>query len=389
MDLFHLFRYNSKYVFYHILIAICVSSLVSTIYMVCGASTPLSSTEPWRLIFYTGDKIWSGTDSMVYVQIHGNIDSQIFQLYPDKYQMEAQAVDTYLLQLPSQLGNVKSITVGKQHSYSFFNDWQIVKAELIDPKNKRYTFNCNCWLTTLRYKRTMEVTSIDGIDTESGNSDQFSISSPRTTRIFPMTIGLLFLLLILIIFTYFGNVICKKWKESLFLRGKIIKFLKYLLIKLIIKINFKDPSRTNRNRNNSNGNRSTRNRSSRVVLNAANNNNNNNNSRNLLRHTNNNNNNLYKDDDENEIAELSTRDGVYNFTNNLSDLNVNSTANRSIIESQARNSHSLISEDKPPEYTQLFPIKSINEIKPIEEENNHTINTNKIVTAESSISTSV
>ncbi len=69
----------------------------------------------------------------------------------------------------------------------------------------------------------MEVTSIDGIDTESGtNSDQFSISSPRTTRIFPMTIGLLFLLLILIIFTYFGNVMCKKWKESIFLRGKII-----------------------------------------------------------------------------------------------------------------------------------------------------------------------
>ena len=159
-----------------------------------------------------------------------------------------------------------------------------------------------------------------------------------------------------------------------------------MLIKFIIKIILKDPSRTNRNRNNSNGNRSTRNRSSRVVLNAANNNNNN--SRNLLRHTNNNNN-LYKDDDENEIAELSSRDGVYNFTNNLSDLNVNSTANRNIVESQARNSHSLISEDKPPEYPQLFPIKSINEIKPIEEENNHTINTNKIITAESSVSTSV
>jgi len=222
MDLFHFLFIMTRYLLHQIITIICFSSLLSTIYMVYGANTPLSSsTDPWRLIFYTGDKMWSGTDSMVYVQIHGRIDSQIFQLYPDKYQMEAQAVDTYILHLPIQIGQIKSITVGKQHSYSFFNDWQLIKAELIDPQNRRYTFNCNCCLTTLRYKRTMEVTSIDGIETNDlgSNSDQFSITSPRTTRVFPMTIGLLFLLLILIIFTYFGNVMCKKWKESIFLRG--------------------------------------------------------------------------------------------------------------------------------------------------------------------------
>ena len=88
-----------------------------------------------------------------------------------------------------------------------------------------------CWLTTLRYKRTIELTAVDGVDVESGsNLDPYSTSSGRTTRIFPMTIGLLFLLLILIIFTYFGNVMCKKWKENLFLSGKY-KFILFLLLK--------------------------------------------------------------------------------------------------------------------------------------------------------------
>ena len=150
--------------------------------------------------------------------------------------MEAHAIDSYTLQLPKLIKQVKSITVGKQHSYSFFNDWQLIKAELVDPNGRKFIFSCMCWLTTLRYKRTIELTAVDGVDVESGsNLDPYSTSSGRTTRVFPMTIGLLFLLLILIIFTYFGNVMCKKWKENLFLSGKY-KFILFLLLKLVFSL---------------------------------------------------------------------------------------------------------------------------------------------------------
>jgi len=292
---------------------------------------------------------------MVYVQIHSDLmESQIFQLNPNKHQMEAQAVDTYLINLPRNFGNIKSITVGKQHSYSFFNDWQLIKAELVDSMNRKYIFNCNCWLTTLRYKRTIELTSFNGDLVSS--SDSFSISSSRTTRVFPMTIGLLFLLLILIIFTYFGNVMCKKWKETVFLRSA--------------------SSRQARTRSASATNGAIRPPSNRVVLTAYNN------SRQTTR------NNLLKDDDDENVG-LASRDGVYNVTNNLTDLNVNHM-NRNLAEAMARNSHSLVNEDKPPEYTHLFPIKSdANSLIPEENNPSNTINNNSTKTVETNNLTSL
>lgn len=328
------FKFEAKNCLHYVLAMIYVlSTVVSTIYMVSGTILPSSfnkpNTDEWRITFYTGDKMWSGTDSMVYIQVHGEIDSQIFQLNPDKYQMEAHGVDSYTIQLPKVIRNIKAITVGKQHSYSFFNDWQLIKAELMDPNGKKFIFSCMCWLTTLRYKRTIELTAVDGVDVENGsNLDLYSSSSARTTRVFPMTIGLLFLLLILIIFTYFGNVMCKKWKDNLFMS---------------------DSLRRSRSLNSSNGPRTSQSRrlnSSQTVRN----------------NTRRNHNNLYKDDDDEENLELSGRDGVYNFTNNLTDLNVNtsSSANRNILSSNGRNMPQTvtINEDKPPEYTQLFPIRN-------------------------------
>ncbi len=111
----------------------------------------------------------------------------------------------------------------------------------------------------------------------------------------------------------------------------------------------KDSLRRSRSLNSSNGPRTSQSRrlnSSQTVRN----------------NTRRNHNNLYKDDDDEENLELSGRDGVYNFTNNLTDLNVNtsSSANRNILSSNGRNMPQTvtINEDKPPEYTQLFPIRN-------------------------------
>jgi len=317
---------------------------------ISGASTPFRPADDWKLTFYTGDKIWAGTDSQVYAQVHGTSgDSPIYQLTPEKYQMEAQAVDFFYISLPKNLGNIKSITVGKQHSYSFFNDWQLIKVELTDPVGKKYTFQCNCWLTTLRFKRTIELTSMDGVDQDpSSHLDPF-IGPGKTTRVFPMTIGLLFLLLILIIFTYFGNVMCKKWKENVFLSGS--------------------SARRSRHSRSTNGNSSSRGAPHRSGLNTSTNQASNH------RHTTRND--LYKDDDDDDDENAELAHGVYNITNNLNDLNVNSTTHRSnLSDSHARNSHGLFNEDKPPDYTQLFPLKTINETTA----NNKSTSTNSTAT---------
>jgi hypothetical protein len=55
--------------------------------------------------------------------------------------MEAHGIDSYTIQLPKIIRNIKAITVGKQHSYSFFNDWQIIKAELTDSNGKKFIFS--------------------------------------------------------------------------------------------------------------------------------------------------------------------------------------------------------------------------------------------------------
>ncbi len=79
------FKFEAKNCLQYVLAMIYVlSTVVSTIYMVSGTILPSSfnkpNTDEWRITFYTGDKMWSGTDSMVYIQVHGEIDSQIFQV---------------------------------------------------------------------------------------------------------------------------------------------------------------------------------------------------------------------------------------------------------------------------------------------------------------------
>lgn len=86
-----------------------------------------------------------------------------------------------------------------------------------DPTGKKYIFKCNCWLTTRNYKRQIDLSSVVGVQPggAGGDEDISGLIGPRNGRVFPLTIAILFLLLVLITFTYFGNEICKKWRENL------------------------------------------------------------------------------------------------------------------------------------------------------------------------------
>ena len=190
----------------------------------------IPQNQEWLIQFYTGSKVWAGTDSKVYVELHGQDgNSPIIEIKSNRFQMEANSVDIYSLGNLSgrKVGNLNSIIVGKQHSYSFFNDWELEKAEIIDPFGKKYIFVCNCWLTTLRSQRLINLTRVEYIKT-SGYDDEFDhrTYSVRNTAAFPATIGILFILLILIIFTYFGNEICKKWRENIIFLSQGIFFSK-------------------------------------------------------------------------------------------------------------------------------------------------------------------
>ncbi|CAF0910887.1 unnamed protein product [Brachionus calyciflorus] len=172
----------------------------------------------WRIYFYTGGKVWAGTDSRVYVELLGKDgNSPILNIKSNRYQMEANSIDSYSLGDLSgrKLGDLVSIVVGKQHSYSFFNDWLLEKAEVVDPSGKRYIFVCNCWLTTFRAQRLINLTRVEYLRNEFDDDLDNRIYSARNAAAFPATIGILFILLILIIFTYFGNEICKKWRENI------------------------------------------------------------------------------------------------------------------------------------------------------------------------------
>ena len=47
------------------------SLILSDIFLV-EADLFIDSERDWKITFYTGDKVWSGTDSIVNVQIYGS-----------------------------------------------------------------------------------------------------------------------------------------------------------------------------------------------------------------------------------------------------------------------------------------------------------------------------
>ncbi len=194
------------------------------------SKTFLKYENEWTVTFYTGVKIWSGTDSTVNLQIYGTAGkSKIIQIIPDRTHMEARAVDKYSLGVLSQtdFGTIQSITITKQHSYAFFNDWELLKVEVTDPSGKVYLFDCHCWLTTLKYKRNIELSSIDGVKIQPNEELQGNNNRQKNLQIFPVTVTLLFLFLMLMMFTYFGNMVFQKWREhSQYFSDSKFKYIK-------------------------------------------------------------------------------------------------------------------------------------------------------------------
>lgn len=114
-----------------------------------GAARRRSSDE-WKLIFYTGDKLWAGTDSELFVELLGkNGNSEIIPLKPRKHQLEADAIDVFSLGdlRGRDVGELKSIIIAKQHSYSFFNDWELIKVEVQMNNKKKETMTKFIFMT--------------------------------------------------------------------------------------------------------------------------------------------------------------------------------------------------------------------------------------------------
>ena len=180
----------------------------------------LNKKSDWRITFTTGKRLWAGTDSDVYVELFGDKDkSEVIYLAPNKEQLEAKSTDTFSLGNLNErdIGMLTSIIIAKQYTVGFFSDWELSQVVVTDPLDKKYVFNCNCWLTNSRNKRTLKVISTED---SSFGSDKNAFTFSRTARVFPITIILLSLFLILILFSYFGNVLCKKWRQNLqFLNG--------------------------------------------------------------------------------------------------------------------------------------------------------------------------
>lgn len=178
-----------------------------------------TTDHQWYIYFYTGNKLWAGTDSKIYVELLGDQgNSPIIKIQSTRFQLEANGVDVYPLGNLGgrKIGKLTKIIVGKQYSFSFFNDWYLKKAEVIDPDHNRYIFDCNCWLRKSSYKRLINLSRVESYSNSNYDEDNLDqkLYSIRGTAAFPATIGILFILLILILFTYFGNEICKKWKEN-------------------------------------------------------------------------------------------------------------------------------------------------------------------------------
>ncbi len=74
--------------------------------------------------------------------------------------------------------------------------------------------------------------------------------------------------------------------------------------------------------------------------------------------------NLYKTDDEDDSVgnTSNNRNRIYNFTNDLNDINMNQNLSRPSASNVPRTSRIITStttEDNPPDYKELFPIENV------------------------------
>lgn len=207
-------KINNEFVFFISIVVFFTTQSLLTVqaFTLIDSSDPSIKNNDWTITFSTGRRMWAGTDSNIYIELIGDKDkSEVISLIPSKTQLEAKSVDSFKLgDLQGRnIGSLKSIIIAKQYTVGLFSDWELVEAKVFDSDGNIYEFKCNCWLTNQRNKRTLKVTSTNG---NSGGDGREGFT--RTARIFPITIVLLSLFLIMVLFSYFGNILCQKWRQN-------------------------------------------------------------------------------------------------------------------------------------------------------------------------------
>ena len=125
------------------------------------AGARAKSIKHWNALVYTGDKLWSGTDSDILLQINGLFaKTRTFHLKPSKGQLETKSVDNFSLgQFDlEEIGPIQSMTIIKEANSGIINDWYLNKIEINDANSTyNYEFVCNCWFTTRYFNRTIKI----------------------------------------------------------------------------------------------------------------------------------------------------------------------------------------------------------------------------------------
>jgi hypothetical protein len=177
---------------------------------------PYENRGEWRITFYTGNRIWAGTDSNLFLELIGdNGNSPILPLNPDKMQLEVQSIDTFSLgNLDGRnIGLLRSIVIVKQYSYDFFNDWLLIKAVVTDPNDKKYVFVCKCWFNSRVSKRLINVSFIEEPQNKNELNSIFVDESGQ--RMFPVSLVLLLFFLGFLTFIYFIKAMCRKFRQNI------------------------------------------------------------------------------------------------------------------------------------------------------------------------------
>ncbi|CAF3251609.1 unnamed protein product [Rotaria sp. Silwood2] len=93
----------------------------------------------------TSDKINAGTDSRVYIIIHGK-DSSSSQIFLNDKKFEKNSVDKFTIYAPNNLSPLTALDVGHDNS-GFASGWYLDKAIIECPiTGIKQTFPCNNWL---------------------------------------------------------------------------------------------------------------------------------------------------------------------------------------------------------------------------------------------------
>lgn len=182
-------------------------SFIIPIAMTALALATLSACyDNWEVMFYTGRKVFSGSNAEAYIQLIGEQGNSSQISLSNDMRKSAGSVTRNRFGVNTNVGTVRQLVVGVYPSNLPTSDWYLEKVELIDPDSSSYLFLCNCWLNIATPQMTLNVYQ----RSQSGGTF-YRYNESR----YSFTLGMLSLLTFVIIFTYMVNVVCKKWRNRI------------------------------------------------------------------------------------------------------------------------------------------------------------------------------